>query len=460
MVTAALMAKLREFKEWVEQTDSNNTLKQAIIGGYMRPNEESQKFLKEINSQLIHNPDIGEITEHPTMGYFIPTQYFLHDISALIAQNPKPDLIKWTEIWSTIIDRLLNHSQKKAKKNFSDKFEFDDINEDIFQEWFKKVEEISIFLKQFKNIKPWHFYNQINLINENKKNIFIEAAFADKEFIKNLYNNGVPGYEIVSMRVICNLTLIKGFYNYIEKSQGFHNNSNLISSDQPIPPNRVNNVLKIKNNESVAKQDWREKTRKKWIELKRANAEYTDAEFPNSTILTLWNGFKNKAAITSIAKDGYIHVADKTDPGYFAAGYYFTPHVQYAAEYAKRADPNDKELSMLINRVIVNSVFPVIEGDINNLYGTGTPPGFNAVFAPVVHIQGMDYKPPSIGKDHKFIEIAAFDSTQCLPQYEVIFHPIKNASSASNSANIQTQSNNPLPPLNAHALNFKPNSSN
>jgi len=117
-------------------------------------------------------------------------------------------------------------------------------------------------------------------------------------------------------------------------------------------------------------------------------------------------GFKKSAA-----------QAQKTDDGYYGAGFYFSSKIEYSLGYCKPAGNSRGECPVLICWTLPGKVYPVTEPphmqgtvaqkDFKTLFGKPCVEGFHAHY--VCH------------DNNSYDELVLFRSEQVLPLYELIF---------------------------------------
>lgn len=140
--------------------------------------------------------------------------------------------------------------------------------------------------------------------------VIAPATAADTEKVLKIYAAcGVPGYDVVAVREVCNPRLAEGFHSRLAELQSRSGNPPFqpFHSRYPADTHMAHRHAVIDGVKTLARP-------------------FTDNSFPDVSILPVWHG-TNAAVLTSILTGGFANLAS-TDSGYFGKGLYGTPDAE------------------------------------------------------------------------------------------------------------------------------------
>ena len=235
--------------------------------------------------------------------------------------------------------------------------------------------------------------------------VIAPAAAADTEQVLKLFAAcGVPGFDVVAVREVCNPTL----------TDGFHSRLALLQTRSGNPPFRP----KYQSESNPTHRD------AVIAVVKTLARPFTDTSFPDVSIVPVWHG-TNATALPSILNGGFANLAS-TDSGFFGKGIYGTPDAEYAWRvYAKRGGV------LLLCCFSFYSAYPVVgRQDMSKLTGKASYQNYDAHAVPVVpndasNPDEANYFPAEAAAAalSTYMELVVFDSGQALPRFIVELAP-------------------------------------
>lgn len=250
-----------------------------------------------------------------------------------------------------------------------------------------------------ENPKVWQADFSIKPTAPVKTFELLKASSQDIKKVQACYaHHPAPGYDIKSVEVIYNPTLLQSFALRMQLLQ-----------EREGTPAFAPKWSENKNAETL----WRQAVHQQWLTFSDA---YPDSDFPAVKLMPAWHG-TNPEILDSLFRTGYANLAT-TDSGFFGKGIYSA----HEAEYSYRVYSQG---ALVLNWIAAYSAYPVIDGDMQKLEEKGNFGNYDAHFVPVVpknpnNPDEVNYYPTSPQQKAQYHEMVVFESTQCLPQYLVV----------------------------------------
>ena len=228
--------------------------------------------------------------------------------------------------------------------------------------------------------KSWHFdpATKAQRVVDTEVYKLVDATEKDKRKVLQFYqHHPVPGYEMVSVRIIYNPSMNHKFALHLAELQQCDKNP-AFQAKWPTGQEHENDPVECQEN-----IDWRSKVHQQFKNMARP---YQDSDYPAVNLLPVWHGTK-KEIVDSICRTGYASLAT-TDCGFFGKGIYGA----HEAEYSYRVYAKYRGV-LILNWTASFSAYPVIDGDMSKFVmknsqgqdvSIGNYSNYDAHFIPVV----------------------------------------------------------------------------